>query len=480
MAINPFPRIQGLDIPTALPSGARAPEGTFANIASIGDAIGEYRTRNRLSEVARSAIDPQTGALDIQKFASGAALAGIDPMRALAIAEAARGRTTSENAQRALEAYHARIAAEAERANKESERQRQQQLDQPQQQYVPGTLMTPPQIIQMPKKAGEPPIFHPVPNPTIGPRSSLETPGPDLAAAEPNPEEAAPYAVAGPPMPSPQAPATAAPPPAAAAPAAAAAAPGAKKASAFNEQYLSTLPPNAQTIVKGVANYDIDPNSFTGKDREEVITAAKTYRPDYSMSEYQKVGSPPSAETQARLALAKSFIARMPAIKARLEAGELTEPGGKALAVIGQGGPGELRRAIDEGAEGLERLLTGAAMPASEAASYARRYTFTLTDTRETAIRKLNELENANRWMVTEVGHRRAGEDLLNGFRDKFGEAVIEKAPPARAKNDAEVNKLVGQAKAAVKRDPAKADEVLRILQGRLPQGVDARRLLGQ
>ena len=48
MAINPFPRIQPLEIPTALPSGARAPEGTFNNIASIGDAIGEYRTRNQV------------------------------------------------------------------------------------------------------------------------------------------------------------------------------------------------------------------------------------------------------------------------------------------------------------------------------------------------------------------------------------------------------------------------------------------------
>ena len=58
MAINPFPRITPLDIPTYLPSAARAPEGTFNNIASIGDAIGEYRTRNRLSEVAQGAIDP--------------------------------------------------------------------------------------------------------------------------------------------------------------------------------------------------------------------------------------------------------------------------------------------------------------------------------------------------------------------------------------------------------------------------------------
>ena len=59
MAINPFPRIQPLDIPTYLPSSAAAPPGTFANIASIGDAIGEYRERNAMGEILKSAVDPR-------------------------------------------------------------------------------------------------------------------------------------------------------------------------------------------------------------------------------------------------------------------------------------------------------------------------------------------------------------------------------------------------------------------------------------
>jgi hypothetical protein len=471
MAINPFPRIQGLEIPTALPSGARAPEGTFANLASIGDAIGEYRTRNRLSEVAQGAIDPQTGALDIQKFASGAALAGIDPMRALALAEAARGRTTSENAQRALEAYHERTAREQERANRESERLRQLQLDQPTTTVVPPTLMNPGGAYTIPRDPTQPPVIRPFPNPTIGPQSALETPGPNLAAAEPNPEEAPPYRVAGPPMPPPQAPATAAPAAAAAAPAA---------TPDRNEAFLQRLPPNAQTIVKGVANYEIDPATIQGKDREEVIAAAKTYRPDYNMTEYQKRGSPPSGEIAARIGLAKAFIERTPQIKERIQADELNSAGGRALAMVGQGGPGELRRAIDEGSEALLRGLTGAGMSANEATNYARRYQFSLIDTKDTQLRKLNELENALRYVSTEVLAGRGNEDLRKGFVSKFGEEVVPKAPVSRARNDAEVNRLVGQAKAAVKRDPAKADEVLRILQGRLPEGVDARRLLGQ
>ena len=53
MAINPFPRVQGLDIPTALPSAARAPEGTFANLASIGDAIGQFREHQQVADIRK-------------------------------------------------------------------------------------------------------------------------------------------------------------------------------------------------------------------------------------------------------------------------------------------------------------------------------------------------------------------------------------------------------------------------------------------
>ena len=142
-----------------------------------------------------------------------------------------------------------------------------------------------------------------------------------------------------------------------------------------------------------MANYEIDPNTITGKDREEVIAAAKTYRPDYNMTEYQKRGSPPSGEIAARIGLSKAFIERTPQIRQRIEADELNSAGGRALAMVGQGGPGELRRAIDEGAEALLRGLTGAGMSATEATNYARRYQFSLIDTKETQLRKLNELE---------------------------------------------------------------------------------------
>ena len=249
-------------------------------------------------------------------------------------------------------------------------------------------------------------------------------------------------------MPPPQAPVTAAPAAAATAPAA---------SPDRNEAFLQRLPPNAQTIVKGVANYEIDPDTITGKDREEVIAAAKIYRPDYNMTEYQKRGSPPSGEIAARIGLSKAFIERTPQIRERIQADELNSAGGRALAMVGQGGPGELRRAIDEGSEALLRGLTGAGMSANEATNYARRYQFSLIDTKETQLRKLNELENALRYVSTEVLSGRGNEDLRKGFVSKFGEEVTPKPAIKPVTNDAEASTAVREATDALK-DPRVTD----------------------
>src|SRR4029077_3047903 len=176
MPINPFRPLTNYDIPTPFAPQGRLDPSVFSNIANLGESIGRAREQSQLADIARSAVDPTTGALDVNKFATAAAVAGHDPTRLLTLIEAQRGRSTAEAAQRALEAYHTRTATEAERANRENERLRQLQLDQPQQQFVPGTLMPPPYVIQMPKKAGEPPIYQPVTPPpaaTPGPQTAL-------------------------------------------------------------------------------------------------------------------------------------------------------------------------------------------------------------------------------------------------------------------------------------------------------------------
>lgn len=462
MAINPLQPTRNFDIPTFAPSAARADPSAFNNIASIGDAIAERNERNTLGELLQSATD-QSGNLDLNKAATAIALSGRDPTRYL---NALGQQATLKRSEAGL--------AETIRSNRETERQRQDALDRPDIHYDPGSLLRPGGVITTPRRPGAVPSFQPldraVPAPaaTPGPQSSLDVPaGPvgPLAAAEPGPESGPPYRVAGPPVAAPQpapAPAaTSAPAPAAAAPAATA---------ARDESFLKSLPPRAQTIIKGIADYEIDPGMLQGKDREEAIAAAKMYRPDYNTSEYQKRGAPPSAEAAARTGLARAFIERTPQIRQRLEAGELNNIEGRAQAMVGQGGAGELRRAIDEGAEGLLRMLTGAGMNKDEASDYTRRYKFSLIDTKDTQLRKLNELENALRYTATEMGKGRGGDDLVKGYKSKFGEPVTPEQKPAevpKVKNDAEANKLIGQARGALARDPGKRDEIYKRLRER-------------
>jgi hypothetical protein len=464
MAINPFPRISPLDIPVALPSAARAPEGTFANIASIGDSIGQYRERNALGDLLRGAVDPQTGALDMNKAATAIALSGRDPTKYLTLLEAeARRKEAATSRQDALD-----IARQGRDIQERQFKLEQEKAARGARQVVPPSLMSPGGVYDIPQQGD--PTFRPFPQPTPGPQSALDVPGANLAAVEPNPEEAPPYAVAGPPTPPPQAPATAAPAAPAVAPAAT---PG------RNDAFLQRLPPNAQTIVKGIAEYEIDPTSLTGRDREEAIAAAKLYRPDYNMTEFQKRATPPSSETQGRMGLAKGFIELIPQIKERMRAGELDFGEGTPNALFRRGRQGELINAIDEGADALLRGLTGAGMPETEAARYQRRYQWSITDDRQTRIQKLDGLERALRFVTTEQGKGRGGEDLLKDYRSQFGK--LEEAPaPARAKSEAEINKQVDMAQKQYDKvtDPKDRAEVIKRLQLRLPQGMDARRLL--
>ena len=464
MAINPFPRVQGLDLPTYLPSAARAPEGTFSNIASLGDAIGQYRERNAMGELLRNAVDPQTGALDMNKAATAIALSGRDPAKYLTLLEAeARRKEAASSRGEALD-----IARQGRDIQEKQFKLEEEKAKRGARQVIPPSLMSPGGVMDIPLQGD--PTFRPFPTQT-GPQSALDVPGANLAAVEPDPESAPPYQVAGPPTPPPQAPARVVPAEPVTQPAAT---PG------RNEAFLQRLPPNARTIVKGIADYEIDPSTLTGRDREEAIAAAKLYRPDYNMTEYQKRATPPSSETQGRMGLAKGFLELIPQIKERMRAGELDFGENTPNALLRRGRQGELINAIDEGADALLRGLTGAGMPETEAARYQRRYQWSITDDRQTRIQKIDGLERALRFVVTEQGKGRGGEDLLKDYRSQFGKLESEAAPVAVAKNQKDIDDLVGKAKAAVKRDPKTYDEALKRLRQRLPPGVDARLLLEQ
>jgi hypothetical protein len=120
-------------------------------------------------------------------------------------------------------------------------------------------------------------------------------------------------------------------------------------------------------------------------------------------------GEKVDAEVAARLGLAKSFLGELPDIKARVEAGGITGPIDAAQAYMGMGGPGEIRRKMDSGAEALLRMLTGAGMNKEEASQYVRRYQFSPTDKKETVISKLNQLERELNSFGETVGRGRGG-----------------------------------------------------------------------
>lgn len=120
-------------------------------------------------------------------------------------------------------------------------------------------------------------------------------------------------------------------------------------------------------------------------------------------------GEKTDAEVAGRLGLAKSFLGELPDIKKRVEAGELTGIVDASKAYMGVGGPGEIRRKIDSGAEALLRMLTGAGMNKDEAKEYTRRYKFSPSDTASTVISKLNQLERELNSVGETVGKGRGG-----------------------------------------------------------------------
>jgi hypothetical protein len=159
------------------------------------------------------------------------------------------------------------------------------------------------------------------------------------------------------------------------------------------------------------------------------------------------------AEVAGRLGLAKSFLGELPEIKRRVEAGELTGAIDATKAKAGIGGPGEIRRKIDSGAEALLRMLTGAGMNKEEASEYTRRYKFSMTDTSETVISKLNQLEQELNSVGETVGKGRGG----------WTSPSKSSAKPSGLGKDADT--MLSQAREAIAKGAPK-DAVIKRLQG--------------
>jgi hypothetical protein len=267
MAINPFPRITGLDIPQAYPA-PRIDPSAFRPLSEIGESIAGYREQQFMSDLLRGATDA-SGKLDFDKAATAIALSGRDPMKVMNL-------LANEQARRELERHH-RISEEAALIA----------ARRPQQWFYPGGLVDQPAVITAPREEGKPPIRTPVPGTSItppGPQSTLPGGGPTLASMEPDqfaPEEAPPYRVAGPPMPPPQQATPAQAAPTVTAP---------TEAPKANERYLAQFPGNVQGIVRDLGTLKRDPHKVQGTDRdkEQLYEITRNVYPGWSPEDYGK------------------------------------------------------------------------------------------------------------------------------------------------------------------------------------------------
>lgn len=99
------------------------------------------------------------------------------------------------------------------------------------------------------------------------------------------------------------------------------------------------------------------------------------------------------ADQAGKVALADEYLQNFPGIAQSVKAGELTGVLDNLTTKAGYGHGGEVRRQILAGRDALQRTLTGAGMPASEAAEYAGRYLPTAGDTAETLMSKQEQLK---------------------------------------------------------------------------------------
>lgn len=105
-------------------------------------------------------------------------------------------------------------------------------------------------------------------------------------------------------------------------------------------------------------------------------------------------GESMSAEISARIGLANKFLKQAPDIKSAVQRGAATGAFDYAKGALGRGESGKIKRRIEDGADALQRMLSGAGMPESEAADYTRRFRVGTTDDATVLLDKVENLED--------------------------------------------------------------------------------------
>lgn len=141
-------------------------------------------------------------------------------------------------------------------------------------------------------------------------------------------------------------------------------------------------------------------------------------------------------EVAARMELSKTFLeAYQPEVEAAVKSGRLSSAVGRAQLASGYGEGGRILRYIDEGSDGLVRMLTGAGMPAEEARRYRTRYMPSATDTQSQMEEKVAQLTRILGKTVAAVGvGKRVSNAELDELRREdreYGQRVLgEKRSP--------------------------------------------------
>lgn len=175
-----------------------------------------------------------------------------------------------------------------------------------------------------------------------------------------------------------------------------------------------------------LANQDTYGDVITGPEAEaQGLDPSGHYQKSSKTGKYQPISTSngvninlPSSEVMGRLGVSQNFLDNFDTIRQQAANGDLTGPVDYVTGTLfGRGPAGIANRTIASGVDGLRRMLTGAGMPASEAADYLSRYSTSMTDDAETLTNKLDNLKA----------------DLLNTRQSILAGHV----PPAMSKNPA-------------------------------------------
>jgi hypothetical protein len=174
-------------------------------------------------------------------------------------------------------------------------------------------------------------------------------------------------------------------------------------------------------------------------------------------------------EIAARIGLSTSFFKDADFVVSQIEKGATTDIGGQADLLLGRGEAGQVWRLVSDGSDAMQRLLTGAGMPAAEAANYTARFIPAFLDKKSTQIDKVRNLTRRLKEVVEVAGRGRLEPDDIKRILGvtEVGDTgpVAPAAKQTRVPNKAAIDDLRSDPGGAAEFDewygPGSAEKVL-------------------